>query len=344
MINHITHLEDLVLTQGSVGAMKIQNILWSIQTGAAHMMTKWDGAPAIFAGWDGDEFFVSTKSYLNKKPITYRSLIEINDSKMDDGLKDKMMFCLNYLEDVVPKGVVLQGDLMFWPGNCEHVGDSIRFHPNTIVYDMPDKWWRDSWQIGVVWHSWISKDGDVSHPSFGKLLTTDEVFSIDPTLKYFGIDKDIVSRVKERFKSISNIDSLDKIANSGAGIMINRHYNHRLRYPEEFIPFSDFCRERFPYNKHSDAYDVLGDINNYINVIRFQEAVRDVKKIIINNLEQHSKIKCSVKTNDGLVPTAHEGYVVFGQSETLKIVDRAQFSRYNFDPIILKGWNTPTRK
>lgn len=344
MINHITHLEDLVLTHGSLGAMKIQNILWSIQNGSAHMMTKWDGAPSIFAGWDDHGFFVSTKSYLNKTPITYHSLVEINDSKMDDGLKDKMMFCLTYLEDVVPKGVVLQGDLMFCGNSAKKIGNIVRFHPNTIIYDMPSHWFKESWELGVVWHSWISKDGDISHPAFGRLLTTDKVFSIDPTLKYFGIEKDIVSNVKEKFNRL-DMEYIDKISKSKASLILQRWYNHNLR--NGFINLEDFCDQKFPNDTEERSlffYKQGGYLPKLNSLITFQDSIRVAKQTIINSLESHSKVKCSVKNDDGLVPTAHEGYVVFGQSETLKIVDRAQFSRYNFDPNIHKGWNTPTRK
>ena len=72
---HLEHLEDDVLNNGSSGAINALNFLRSLRnmlaghTGSKmNVTTKWDGAPAIFAGVNPEngKFFVGTKSVFAK--------------------------------------------------------------------------------------------------------------------------------------------------------------------------------------------------------------------------------------------------------------------------------------
>jgi hypothetical protein len=360
MVNHITHLEDMVLEQGSIGAMKLQNMIWDIQNSQADISTKWDGAPSIFAGWDDDGFFVSTKSYLNKTgSVRYHSLAAIRDAGLDMQLFEKLGYCLYFLEDVVPRGMTLQGDLMFWPGSYEFVNgpyDGVTFQPNTIVYGIDNAHWK-GWSLGVAWHSWISPRGDVSNPRFGNLLTTKQVLSIDPSMHQYSVDCDVLPEIAEALESIDSV-WLDAVAShKELPALLKRSYNARLKgtfvdgTDEKFVmqtKLSQIASLRSDAGKrrHTDILDGMLNLMkgpNFSNLIKFQEVVRVAKKKIINSLELHSKVNTWVRTDDGLVPTAHEGYVIIGQSESIKLVDREQFSRFNFSTDIYKGWNAPTR-
>lgn len=358
----MTHLEDLVLEQGSLGAMKIQNHLWSIQTGGAQLSTKYDGSPSIFAGWDDNGFFVSTKSYLNKTPIVYRTYNEIQNSGLVRGLKDKLILCLHHLDEVVPRGMVLQGDLLFTQGDVTWDGEYCYFHPNTLVYGVPEHWWKVQWSVGVVWHSWIAKDGSVSKPQFGRLLTNENVLSIDPMVSDYVIDGDIVTAPKDFFDDI-DMEYLDMLCTDKWIIThLKQTYNKLVREDQTHLLCAEYVRdeamkkldEKISALVQPQAIDkwsarkveikVMLSMLPHLNAIfDFQEAVRASKRTIINSLDSRSKIKTWAKTNDGLVPTAHEGYVVIGQSESLKIVDRQQFSHMNFNANYIKGWNEPTR-
>ena len=81
---HLTHLEELVLTQGQDGYNQAKAFLYELiknlkgeDNSIKNVSVKWDGAPAIFTGINPDngQFFVGTKSVFNKNPkINYNSL------------------------------------------------------------------------------------------------------------------------------------------------------------------------------------------------------------------------------------------------------------------------------
>ena len=72
---HLEHLEDEILNLGEAGATKSVEMLRGLlallagsSKGDVKITTKWDGAPAIFAGTDpsDNKFFVGTKGVFNK--------------------------------------------------------------------------------------------------------------------------------------------------------------------------------------------------------------------------------------------------------------------------------------
>ena len=74
---HLEHLEDNVLNRGVAGARESINFLQSLRdmlagksSSKVNVTTKWDGAPAIFAGINpaNGKFFVGTKSVFNVTP------------------------------------------------------------------------------------------------------------------------------------------------------------------------------------------------------------------------------------------------------------------------------------
>jgi hypothetical protein len=105
------------------------------------LSTKWDGAPAIFAGQDPRDgnFFVAKKGIFAKNPKIYKSAAEI-DAEMSGDLADKMKAALRYLPELGIKGVI-QGDFLFSKEDIKNeVIDGQKyttFHPNTIIYAVP---------------------------------------------------------------------------------------------------------------------------------------------------------------------------------------------------------------
>lgn len=64
------------------------------------------------------------------------------------------------------------------------------------------------------------------------------------------------------------------------------------------------------------------------------------KHMIINKMNQASSIATFVRTHNGFKTTAPEGYVAIDHMAggAVKLVNRMEFSRANFSPEILKGW------
>jgi hypothetical protein len=80
-------------------------------------------------------------------------------------------------------------------------------------------------------------------------------------------------------------------------------------------------------------------------IFELQRAIVLAKLKLINRLNKISKMDTFLKTNKGYRVTGQEGYVAIDKlgGDAVKIVDRMEFSFANFNPNILKGWDTPGR-
>jgi len=163
---HLELIEDEILNDGIHGGRASINFIQSLRdmlAGTAktsvNVSTKWDGAPAIFAGTDPSDgqFFVAKKSVFNKNPILYKKESDI-DVTGDLGAKFKV--ALKEFSKLDIKGV-LQGDLLYTSLGTA-IPDHWTFQPNTIMYAVP----TDSdigkkiskSKIGIVWHTTYSGD------------------------------------------------------------------------------------------------------------------------------------------------------------------------------------------
>ena len=197
---HLEHIEDEVLNFGISGARSAINFLQSLRNMLAgnaeskvNVTTKWDGAPAIFAGVNPEngKFFVGTKGVFNVNPKLNYTDEDIDNNHPTEGLNQKLKVALRYLPKLGIKGV-LQGDMMFTKGDIKKQvigGESyITFQPNTIVYAVPSdiklaRSMLDA-QIGVVFHtSYTGKKMQDMKASFnvdlGGLTNTKDVWFRD---------------------------------------------------------------------------------------------------------------------------------------------------------------------
>ena len=81
------------------------------------------------------------------------------------------------------------------------------------------------------------------------------------------------------------------------------------------------------------------------NMIELQKCLVVAKEIIINKLNQLNTTKTFVKTKHGFRVTGAEGFVAIDRigGGAVKLVNRLEFSTNNFNPDIIKGWNSSTR-
>jgi len=170
---HMEHLEDEVLNHGVEGTRGAINFLRGLRDMLAghsdapvNVTVKWDGAPAVFAGYnpENDRFFVGSKGVFNKNAKINYTEADIDDNH-SGGLADKLKVALAELSRVNIKGV-LQGDMMYTKDDLKREdidGESyITFQPNTIVYAVPVKTKLAakimSSNMGIVWHTTYSGD------------------------------------------------------------------------------------------------------------------------------------------------------------------------------------------
>ena len=81
------------------------------------------------------------------------------------------------------------------------------------------------------------------------------------------------------------------------------------------------------------------------NMIELQKELVTAKEIIINKLNEINTTKTFVKTSHGFRVTGAEGFVAIDRigGGAVKLVDRLEFSTNNFNPDIIKGWDSPNR-
>ena len=165
---HMTHIEDLVLDGGVKGARQAINALRSMRDmlsgnvkAPIDITTKWDGAPALFAGTDPSDgqFFVAKKGIFAKTPKVYKNHDDI-DADTSGDLNKKLKLAFDKLKDLGIKDVI-QGDFMFEKKDLKNEkinGEThITFHPNTIVYAVPKTSNLgkkiNKADLGIVWHT-----------------------------------------------------------------------------------------------------------------------------------------------------------------------------------------------
>jgi hypothetical protein len=197
---HLEHIEDQVLNRGVAGAREAINFLQSLRNMLAghadtkmNITTKWDGAPAVFAGTNPEngKFFVGTKGIFAKNAKLNYTDADIDRNHPSEGLNAKLKMALRYLPKLGIKGI-LQGDMMFTKGDLKKEtidGESyITFQPNTIVYAVPTSsklaQMMMAAQVGIVFHtSYTGQKMEDMKASFnidiGRLATTKDVWFRD---------------------------------------------------------------------------------------------------------------------------------------------------------------------
>ena len=223
---HLEHIEDQVLNRGVAGAREAINFLQSLRNMLAghadtkmNITTKWDGAPAVFAGTNPEngKFFVGTKGIFAKNAKLNYTDDDIDRNHPSEGLNIKLKMALRYLPKLGIKGI-LQGDMMFTKGDLKKEtidGESyITFQPNTIVYAVPTSsklaQMMMAAQVGIVFHtSYTGQKMEDMKASFnidiGRLATTKDVWFRDAS---FTDASGSATFTEEETKQITTILSL----------------------------------------------------------------------------------------------------------------------------------------
>ena len=183
---HLTHLEELVLTQGPQGydmarafLLELLEELKGNTNSSVQTTVKWDGAPAIFAGINPNngKFFVGTKSVFNETPkINYTPQDIQKNHGRAPGLVDKLNRALIELPKLGIKNI-LQGDFMFDDEMLSKVNidgePHYRFKPNTLIYTVPvdSKLGQEIGQskFGIVFHTTYNGADEKGRPTDVKL-------------------------------------------------------------------------------------------------------------------------------------------------------------------------------
>ena len=270
---HLTHLEELVLTQGQDGYNQAKAFLYELiknlkgeDNTIKNVSVKWDGAPAIFTGINPEngKFFVGTKSVFNVNPkINYTSQDIDTNHGHAAGLAKKLKLALQYLPAVGIKGI-LQGDFMFDNDDVETEDidgtPHYTFKPNTIRYAVEANSELGKQiiaaRIGIIFHTTYndlsgggaSFGADVSGLSKSPSVWFDDAFFKDDT----GI---LLSEQEEKFvlERINEADSINVDYTNLPLKNLNTYINSEIRQGE-FLDDPSKSFEKFK-NWYQQAVD-----------------------------------------------------------------------------------------
>jgi hypothetical protein len=332
---------------------------------------KWDGAPAIFCGRhpDNGKFFLGTKSIYNKNPKINYSINDIEVNHGDNaGLAVKLKRAFPLLQQLGIKNI-MQGDLMFDSAsiNKEDIDDvpHYTFKPNTIKYAVEansalGKKLSNS-VLGVIFHTeYDSIDGNASYGAkVNKLKNVPGVWVDDA---FFKDDTGVVTLTTDETKQVRDyIKTADSIKVNYKNLPlddINIYINSEIRQgkfldnPEQsynmFINWLEDKkvkaveklksvrgkRDREESWKKKIA-EVTQEKNNIVNLFKVTKLLSQAKHMFINKYNTATyTTKHFVDDGTGVLKTtAPEGFVaVSNDGSAVKLVDRLEFSKANFNP------------
>ena len=394
---HLEHIEDLVFNEGVTGTRNailflrsVRDMLSGTSTKPINITTKWDGAPAIFAGIDPEDgkFFVAKKGLFNKNPQMFKSLADISNSGMSAELQSKFTTSYTEFKKLGIKKGVYQGDLMFTKEDLSKEtidGVSyITFQPNTIVYAVPAtsslaKKIRKS-KIGIVWHTTYTGDTiENMTSSFGKSIiskmrSVSSVWMDDATYK--DVSGTATFTAEETAKLTSILSQAGKIfqrlpapaLNDIAGeeeflIRLKAFNNTKVRqgtvitnerkHVSELIKhFKDYYNKQAGTRKSDKGkqaqLDKMKKLMSYfdkhsgdlVKIYQIVTLLTTAKGMIVDKLNKAGSMPTFLRTKNGFKTTSQEGYVAIDHMKggAVKLVDRMEFSRANFSPEVIKGW------
>jgi hypothetical protein len=273
---HLTHLEELILTNKKEGAERAINYLTSMAQvldsdtpKSVNTNIKYDGAPAVVVGKDPNgNFFVGSKSVFNATPKINYSIEDIKKNHSQaPGLVDKLVQTFVHLKDSNIDSVY-QGDFLFdqeiKETNTIDGEEHVIFKPNTIVYAIP----TDSEEgqkvlnaeVGIVFHTEYNVELDENNvprfetKKFGvdvrnfkvspKVYVKDADFESDAgyiTLTNEESEKiaDVINTSKEMIQQINFEDVPDNIFTS-----LNTYINTEIRQGE-FLAKPDVSYQQY---------------------------------------------------------------------------------------------------
>lgn len=207
---------------------------------------------------------------------------------------------------------------------------------------------KDVWQI----------DADFKDMSGSASLTKTEVSKIDAAMSLLGF----------HFRQVSR-GTMQTINEPTLAALFTTYTNAFIRANKTPTPeqaakgFGPYLQERFSKEvnklktpagrkRKQEGFNVilkpLSRIpgNELVSVFHLYYGLQNVKNTIIRKLSSAGFVKTFLKTRTGWQVTGHEGYVATDHlgTNSVKLVDRLDFSYANFSDDVIKGWQSDYRK
>lgn len=348
----IEHPEDLVFTEGSGGALRalvdLENIVKSAES---EVTIKWDGSPAIIFGRriaDG-KFTMNYKEWIGKpggQVTSPEELAQFIRSRGGDkeGLIQKLVQAWPAFEASVPQGFagLIWGDLLYVGMPPVQAGNFV-FKPNTITYSVPVKSLLGNRiahsQAGVAIHQYLGDVGAVPQTVKGTagLHVEGPLLVLTGEMRMPPVKLNVQKAQQAKTWITQHAASIDEFLNPAnltgmrdLGQLMKRYINVRVRSGdlsrltdgwETWIPNNAGSAQKgqriAEYCKQNEA-GLVGIFGAFV-------LITQVKMQLKQQLDQSQKT-APVQASPG-----HEGYVLGSGDNKLKLVDRLEFSRLNFN-------------
>lgn len=373
-LDHISHLEDLPLHHGHEGVEIAADMLDHVHkkllghVSSVHVSTKYDGSPSVVFGHHPQtgQFFIGTKSALNKKPKLNFSHKDIeNNHPEQQGLINTLKAGFDHLPKIMPKhGGVYQGDMLYHKAEVKREGGSLHFQPNTISYSAPansahGKAIKHS-QVGIAVHTKYVGNGKNLDNFSAKPLHPKErvhfashpdVHNVDPTLKAdpnhyhpkeaveFMNHKENARATYQRMKP----EALDTVRPHAEHLGAHINAQVRVGQPPSVDGYLTHLTNKHTKEaaklkttegklknarKHATlSKEVIDNREHFDKALELHSHLQNAKNVLTRVMHRHSEFDHHI----GGVATTGEGAVaVDSKGNTAKFVDRTEFSRQNF--------------
>lgn len=363
---HLNHLEDLPLFYGYDGYLQGKKWIHRLIAGAFRYSLKYDGKFAIFIGRHEGKLFVSTKGWLNKKPIRLFNDQQINDYVRYQSVREvleRVLACItiydqNISSTFIPNGEVWHGDYLFNHDTIENTLTTFQFQPNTLIYqarifNKPTAYdtirWHTIYPSGdpgdVMFnpprmafrsipgiHNWVHSINEDVYPRAesipDRFITAYFDLFTDP------FDQEVISQIWDHdpvlFKPL-----LERWSNSGAAW--NSVPLHIFLSQQKEISLQRFTSDS-AMERAARRWDSLIAITakHWYDIellLRCAHLLQSIRKIMINGLDKDNNdlIPWIATADGGTRRTNHEGLVISttDHKHAVKLVDRETFTVAN---------------
>ena len=160
-----------------------------------------------------------------------------------------------------------------------------------------------------------------------------------PTFDGISDNEELLTRIKTFINTKVRVGEKIKDPNRFVGEMMDWIYEY---YQKEIDKLKT---ERGKEGKRQKQKEVMSYFSNVpkpqiVNLFKLYNLIIDAKHMIVRKLDKAKAIGTFLLTPDGYKVTEQEGFVAIDRigKNAVKLVDRMQFSRANFSPEIIKGW------
>jgi len=357
----IDHIEDLIFTDGALGAVRGLEALKNLEQGGHKDVTvKWDGSPAIVFGRnENGEFVFTDKSGFVKSGGVERATSgeEIEKHLLDrSGGKNRkdpkrIAFAANMknvfddYEKAVPKDYrgYFKGDLLYYTTPPVEDGHFV-FTPNIVEYrvDVNSDIGKQiaASKTGVVIHREIDEEGnegplqDTSIFRGNDVLVVPPVYVSDaPKVDNANIQRlaKIIQKDSADINKLMDINTLTQRKMKDFGKILYAYTNSKVdtgldNLGKDFIKWVD--SSTLSQRKKTNVIEYVKDnINAFASLWEVVNGIMKVKDQVIRDLDtQGGSVKAKLKPTG---VAGGEGYVIAHPEGDLKLVNRSEFTAAN---------------